>query len=246
MARVSFEGVQLDSRTRYMFVRLRWKLGLPLVITQGSYSGGVSASAGTHNGGGALDIRASNLTAEQRQRVVLMARQMGFAAWLRTPAQSDWPYHIHGIAIGTPDLHPSASAQVVDYKAGRNGLANNGPDDGPDGYRSMTWEKYEQAHPDEEFWMINGEDVLRRIGVLEARVTDNTNARAQYAYTSVTTGNVADRLAVLEGRVTDNTDARAQYAYASVTGEGATVEAITDLRAEVAALKAQVAALPKA
>src|SRR3546814_9690147 len=30
-----------------------------------------------------------------------------------------------------PDLAPSAQRQVNAYRAGRNGLANNGPDDGP-------------------------------------------------------------------------------------------------------------------
>jgi hypothetical protein len=236
MARVSFEGVQLDSRTRDMFVRLRWKLGLPLVITQGSYSGGVSASAGTHNGGGALDIRASNLTTEQRQRVVLMARQMGFAAWLRNPSQGDWPYHIHGISIGTPDLHPSASAQVVDYKAGRNGLANNGPDDGPDGYRSMTWEKYEAAHPDEEWMMSVGDDILAELKAEAAR-----NVARETVY--------ANREVVEKGRYEDLKKDIADLGKVQDLELGRYTDVksdLVDLREKLAALTSKVDALPKA
>lgn len=191
MTRVWFEGVQLDARTRDMFVRLRWKLNLPLTLTQGSYSN-ATASAGTHSGGGALDIRASNLTVDQRARVVLGARQMGFAAWLRIPAQANppWPYHVHGIAIGCPDLSAAARGQVADYKAGRNGLANNGPDDGPSGYRAMTWEKYLAAHPDEEWEMAVGEDILAAVKALDDKL-DSFIA------------NEADRYLVERGRYTD-------------------------------------------
>lgn len=177
MTRVSFEGVTLDTRTRDMFIRLRWKLELPLVLTQGSYSN-VAASAGTHSGGGALDIRARDLTDTERKRVELGARQLGFAAWLRTPQQGDWPYHIHGIAIGCPDMSPAAADQVVAYKRGRNGLANNGPDTGPGGYRDMTWEKYEAAHPDEEWLMTTGDEILTAVN---AEADRNQNREVVYA-----------------------------------------------------------------
>src|SRR5262245_14271308 len=166
MTRVWFEGVQLDERTRDMFLRLRWKTGLPLALTQGSYTNANPGSAGTHSGGGALDIRTTNLTTPEDDRLVLTARQLGFAAWLRTPAQGVWPYHLHGIAIGCPDLSDAAARQVTAYKAGRNGLANNLPDDGPGGYRDMTWEKYEAAHPDEEWEMSVGDDILTAVNNL--------------------------------------------------------------------------------
>ena len=148
MAKIRFENFWLDHRTAAMLVAARVICKAPLVITQGSYNTTVAASGGTHSGGGALDLRATNLTAAQRKEAVACLRRVGFAAWLRTPAQSDWPYHIHAIAIGCPDLSRTAKAQVTDYLNGKNGLASHGTDDGPRTWVSMTWEKYAKAHPD--------------------------------------------------------------------------------------------------
>ena len=163
---ILFEGRWLDPRTRDMFVRLRWKTGLDLVLTQGSYNTGVKQSGGTHDGGGVFDIRARDLTTAEAERVVLNARQMGGAAWLRNPDQGDWPWHIHCVLIGTTDLAPAARNQVTAYKAGYNGLGHlgrGGPDDGPRGYQNTTWEYYQAAHPDEEWIMSVGDDILAEI-----------------------------------------------------------------------------------
>lgn len=146
MARVVFEGFTMDARTRDMLEATREICWAPLAITQGAYNSSVAASGGTHDGGGVIDIRATTLTAAQRVEAVASLRKIGFAAWLRTPAQSDWPYHIHCVAVGCPDLSLAAKAQVVDYKNGRNGLASHGPDDGPRNWVTVTWE-YRKAHP---------------------------------------------------------------------------------------------------
>ncbi|HZX07163.1 hypothetical protein [Kribbella sp.] len=72
-------------------------------ILQGSYNkGGVEASAGTHDGGGAVDVDVRTKSAAQRVAVVKALREVGFAAWLRTPAQVNWPHHVHGILAGVP------------------------------------------------------------------------------------------------------------------------------------------------
>jgi hypothetical protein len=118
----------------------------------------------------------------------------------------------------------------------------------------MTWEKYEAAHPDEEFWMINGDEILARLAVLENRVSATTNARAQHAYRAINEGGSIDgRLDVLEGRVASNTNARAQYAYGALTDEGWVVTAVNDIKESLAnidqrfaALEAKVNALPQA
>jgi hypothetical protein len=116
-----------------------------LQASQGSYNrGGVAASAGTHDGGGAVDIKVSHLSGHERQIIVREMRRVGFAAWLRTPAQSNWPYHVHAIAIGQADLSSGARAQVEDYKRGRNGLARHDRDDGPRDFVNVTWEKYKE------------------------------------------------------------------------------------------------------
>lgn len=125
------DGVTLNYRTLEMLTVVDRALSFSIVLTQGSYNTSVSQSGGTHDGGGALDVRAHNLTSSQRESVVYQLRKAGFAAWLRTPAQGDWPYHIHAIAVGDRELSPAAADQVADYYAGRNGLASNAPDDGP-------------------------------------------------------------------------------------------------------------------
>jgi hypothetical protein len=150
MARVRWRGVLLDSRTADMMEEVATALTGPVYVkpTQGSYSGGVSASAGTHNGGGAIDIAAAQLKPAERQVIVKAMRQVGFAAWLRTPEQANWPYHIHGVAVqpkGKNDrgvLSYAAHRQVINYYENKNGLASGKPDDGPRQYVGTTWEKY--------------------------------------------------------------------------------------------------------
>jgi hypothetical protein len=139
-------GVQLNNRTLEMLeiteLRTLDRFGVvPLSLSQGSYNTSVSQSGGTHDGGGALDVRVVNrLTQSQVDTVVWALRKTGFAAWHRLPSQGDWPEHIHAIAIGDKQMSDAAARQVVAYKNGRNGLANNGPDDGP----SVSWTEYRQ------------------------------------------------------------------------------------------------------
>mgnify|MGYP001238726216 CR=1 FL=1 len=96
-------------------------------VTQGSYNrGGVAASAGTHDGGGVIDMRVIGLGAAERGALVRALRQAGFAAWVRQPPTFSW--HIHAVAIGDPDLSRSARAQVAAYFRGRDGLARAGAD----------------------------------------------------------------------------------------------------------------------
>jgi len=161
MAKVQWRGVTLDQRTASMMEEVAKNTPVDLWVqpTQGSYSGAVGASAGTHNGGGAIDVAAKNLTSSQRKVLVREMRRVGFAAWLRTPSQSNWPYHVHGIAVqkgGKGDkgvLSSSAYSQVKAYYENRNGLANNGRDDGPRDFVGVTWEIYKRQESDVAFWM---------------------------------------------------------------------------------------------
>ncbi|MFF5973747.1 transglycosylase SLT domain-containing protein [Streptomyces sp. NPDC012769] len=79
-------------------------------IFQGPYSNSVAASAGTHSGGGVVDVPVSAFDA-------MIAA--GFIGWVR-----NWPgnEHAHMILPGTPDLSPQAAWQVQDYYAGGDGL----------------------------------------------------------------------------------------------------------------------------
>ena len=147
-ARIVWRGKTVNRRTVAMVQAAEKIYKSQFGIIQGSYNkGGVEASAGTHDGGGAIDVDVVKLSAAQRKAVVLALRQVGFAAWLRTPAQGRWPYHVHAIAIGDKDLSRGAAIQVAEYKRRRNGLANRGKDDGPPGCYGMTWEIYLKAHP---------------------------------------------------------------------------------------------------
>ncbi len=143
---INYRGRRNVNRRTWNMIEAAEKLaGFTFVITQGSYNSNVSASAGTHDGGGVVDIRARDLSPRKRGQVVLALRQVGFAAWLRTPGQSKrapWPYHIHAVARGDRDLSKQAAAQIRSYRRARNGLKGDGPDDGPGGYYNMSWDLY--------------------------------------------------------------------------------------------------------
>lgn len=151
---ISYRGVRLNQRTIDMIEAAEKILGFKLRLTQGSYNAGkVSASAGTHDGGGAVDIALKDAATGalfpevRRERIRNATRQVGFASWIRDPSQSDWPWHLHAIAVGDPDLSSGARYQVWAYKNNLNGLASEGRDDGPRTWVSTTWEKYKAAHP---------------------------------------------------------------------------------------------------
>lgn len=139
-----WRGVKADDRTIAMVEEAERLLGYDLDITQGGYNaGGVAASAGTHDRA-AIDVRAINMTQARRNAIVTMLRTVGFAAWHRRPEQASkakpWPHHIHAVPIGG-DLSAGAQKQVAAYRAGKNGLASGGKDDGPR-VPIRTWEQY--------------------------------------------------------------------------------------------------------
>lgn len=142
---VTWRGVQLDERTAAQMTEVAAAVPFYVDPSQGSWSG-AAASAGTHSGCGAIDI--TNLGASECDALVYEMRRVGFAAWHRTPEQSDWVRHVHGISVqpgGKGDrgcLHASAHDQVVDYYENRNGLASNNRDDGPRDFVGVTWESY--------------------------------------------------------------------------------------------------------
>lgn len=125
--RTTYDGNVVDELTKAALEETAARLGYDLTIVQGSYNaGGVAASAGTHDGGGAVDLAPWHWEEKVRE-----LRRTGFAAWHRPAIPGLWGEHIHAILIGDRLMSAGAKAQVVDYLAGRNGLANHGPDDGP-------------------------------------------------------------------------------------------------------------------
>ncbi|MFI9552850.1 peptidoglycan-binding protein [Nonomuraea endophytica] len=142
--RVSTGGFVVNTRTRNMLAEAKRLLGRDLKLDQGSYNpGGDPTSAGTHDGGGVVDISVEGMNSATRTAVVRGLRLVGFAAWVRNPQQDDWPWHIHAVAISDTDLARQAQHQVGDYYLGLNGLAGRGPDDGPK-VTIRTWEEYQR------------------------------------------------------------------------------------------------------
>ena len=141
--KVRVQGFLTDRRTARMFKEAE-RLGGPMRITQGSYSTGVAASAGTHDGGGVLDISTRGLSTTQINRRVRALRRVGFAAWHRTPADG-FSSHIHAVAVKCPDLAPLARLQVADLRRGRNGLRGHGLDRHRRmGLPVISWEYYKR------------------------------------------------------------------------------------------------------
>jgi hypothetical protein len=142
----SHSGKTINQRTKDMVAAAEALFGQGITVTQGSYNaGGVSASAGTHDGGGTIDVSVLSLNETQRWELIKALRTVGFAAWLRTPSQGNWPYHIHAVAVGDTDMSQSARNQVADYYVGLNGLASHAADNTPAAYQVpfTWWEEYQ-------------------------------------------------------------------------------------------------------
>lgn len=135
-SRVRFRGVTLNARTRTMIEtaeKYAQSMGInaSFSLTQGSYNkGGVAASAGTHDGGGAVDFSVNAYSNTQEMKVVRALRMAGFAAWPRTTSEGFSGNHIHAIAIGDREAAPLAKQQMAAYFSGKNGLSGNGADTG--------------------------------------------------------------------------------------------------------------------
>jgi len=150
---VWWKGHEFDQRSADMLAEVELLTGYDLDVWQGSYSGGVGASAGTHDGCGAVDLSIRGLDPDVLVREM---RRVGWAAWERTTAQGFDDPHVHGIAVqpgGKHDrgcLSSGAHDQVVDYFEGRNGLASGGQDDGPREHVGVTWEQYLEDGGDDD------------------------------------------------------------------------------------------------
>lgn len=138
--RVWVNGVQINNRTLVMLDHASelyraqgGTLDFRAALTQGSYNaGGVAASFGTHDGGGAVDISVRDPSdwSVHYGEIELMIRALrvaGFAAWLRDTGElyPDSPIHIHAVAIGDLEQSEAACAQIdgrFGYLRGYNGL----------------------------------------------------------------------------------------------------------------------------
>lgn len=132
--KVWWRGHRFDQRTKSAlewaekhYLAVAPKKRKPFRFGQGSYSDG-TLSAGTHSGGGSVDIMFAGLPEKQQRGIVKWLRRAGFAAWARTGAGWENNEHAHAVLIGHRNLSPSAAQQVVAYKNKRDGLAGNNID----------------------------------------------------------------------------------------------------------------------
>lgn len=135
--RIVINGHQLNQRTYEMLTYAAeiYKGIIDITgeaITQGSYTGAVEASFGTHSGGGAVDLSVMaagtyQILDGEIEPLVTALRLAGFAAWYRDfdELYPGSPVHIHAIAIGDRELSLPAREQLAGphgYFWGYNGL----------------------------------------------------------------------------------------------------------------------------
>lgn len=160
--RVTFRGRLMDNKTMYGLMVAERRLGYELTVTQGCYNAGkVPQSAGTHDAGGVVDLAPYDW--ENKVRVL---RDLGWAAWHRTPSEGPWVEHIHAVMIDHGNLAPAASDQVNSpdkgYRYGKNGLANGGADTFPYRPNPIPVFNYPAA--------VRDEGIRTRIQVMQERI----------------------------------------------------------------------------
>jgi hypothetical protein len=132
MKRTTVDGKTLNERTAKMLALWQFNALRDFYVLQGSYNaGGVKASAGTHDGGGALDISVSGMSFKEKKHNVKQGRLAGFMAYYRPAIPGLWGEHIHAGALGDPEASYGLQHQFAEYRAGQNALADHRPDPDP-------------------------------------------------------------------------------------------------------------------
>lgn len=139
---VERQGFWLDVRTAAFFDSVNKAMPGGVTIVQGPFSKSVDASAGTHDGPGALDLKPAaqkykNVAGYEQLETI--CRRRGGASWFR-----EWTnnFHVHVIVIGTKGLPTVAAKQVTAYLNARDGLVSNKR---ITGVIKTTWEKFKAA-----------------------------------------------------------------------------------------------------
>jgi hypothetical protein len=209
----------LNKRTAAALDVVHEKLGYELTIVQGSYHKTTTASAGTHDGGGAVD-----LAPFEADKKVHAMRAVGFAAWHRLPSQGDWPEHVHGILRGDQELSPQAAAQIVSFDDHRNGLANNAADNTfhPDPKVTFDYPEYVRTHDMPQYDdQVPGTDNKTFGDSVREALRGDEHAAAIQANVNDLQAHVNDRL--------DKTDASLVEAKQEIKNLGADIDALTAL-----------------
>lgn len=95
----------------------------------GSYQTSTAASAGTHAGGGAIDIDLRAVASGSRKWVADKGRTAGLqVSWHRNAISGLWTWHAHALDPDCPQLAKVAAAQCVECFNGGDGLVGTTPD----------------------------------------------------------------------------------------------------------------------
>lgn len=195
---VYWRGHWFDPQTAAMLQELAAESGSDMFVQplQGCWSLGKN-SAETHARACVVDVDAEDWTDAQATWAETKWRQMGGFGWFRprvSPAgiAYGWQRHLH-LAHPDGDMAPELRNQLDDYRANRNGLANNGPDSGTRAYVNATWATYNRKRDD----MFTDQDraQLARIEQGLARVDAEADGRYK-----VDTGRYQHLAGLLQGR----------------------------------------------
>lgn len=152
-------GVLMDEATIALVTIAEIKLGYELTIVQGV--GTATASGGSHRGKIGADGkweggRAIDITAWDGARKDKVLKDLGFIGWQRDELPGVWGPHGHYVNVLESDgnargIDPVALRQIPSYRARRNGLVSNLPDNS---YRApgnpvFTLEEYRRFHEGE-------------------------------------------------------------------------------------------------
>lgn len=135
MTKVHVQGFITDRTTARALHAAEHLYGARIRLSQGSYTNAVGASAGTHAGGGVVDLSVRGLSRSNINRLVRSCRRVGLWAWYRDHTSGFSP-HIHVVRVGCTDLAPIARQQIVAARKGYNGLGHLGMG-GKDRHRGM-------------------------------------------------------------------------------------------------------------
>jgi hypothetical protein len=122
-----------------------------------------------------VDVDCEGLTDAEAVWLETKWRSMGGGGWFRPRTSPSgyvygWQRHAH-LFHPNGDMAAELRDQWGDYLAGRNGLANNGPDTGTRAYVGMTWARYQEGQEDD--MALSDEqykDLLAAIKMIPAQV----------------------------------------------------------------------------
>jgi hypothetical protein len=173
---VYWRGHWFDPQTAAMLQELADTSGAIYVRPiQGCWSTSTAKSSGTHARACVVDVDCEGLTDAEAVWLETKWRSMGGGGWFRPRTSPSgyvygWQRHAH-LFHPNGDLADDLRDQWGDYLAGRNGLANNGPDTGTRAYVGMTWARYQEGQEDD--MALSDEqykDLLAAIKMIPAQV----------------------------------------------------------------------------